>query len=184
MDQIILFYLGIFPPAIFLLIWRRLGGWPEAWYRIKRIPYFVQVVFGPDGTPDRYVHAQSIIRRHSPPMFEFSGKLWGVDEENQARDTGRPCYYYNFDDLSPIPILHWKKGTKIDPALVRAAFKNDTIERMHVLGQKHSRSPWLLVGLAIVVLVVVAVIGAYYSYNTFCAVTPEKCGLPSGGFHG
>ncbi len=173
----LLVFTGIF--AVF----QRLGGWPEAWYRITRVDYFSAVFFQPDGTPDRRVMPSTEITTHSHPQFTVGKDTYTINEENAARINGRPAWYFNRDDYNAIPIRHWNKGPKISPALVYAAWQNKSLQEMHGIGQKKSNLPFILVALFAFLIVILLVTAAYYSYNSYCAVAPQNCGsVPS--FHG
>lgn len=157
--------------------WMKLGGWPEAWYRIRRTPYFTQHVYQPDRTEYRYVRKMEIILRDNPPRFAAGGKDWSWMDSRVGRDTGRPSIYYNHDDTEPIPIFDWKKPEdKLDPKLIQSAYENDAIERVHKIGLRGTPGwVWIIVA-AVLIAVVITIVGAYLSWNTFCAVTPAKCG--------
>lgn len=110
-------------------------------------------------------------------MFSFNGKMRGIDDRNMGRHHGRPKWYFNWDDLVPLPIMHWHDGSKIDPADIDAAWDNKFLEDMARLGEK--KSP--LVALLMVVLVVAAIslvigiAGIYYSHDSLCALKPVSC---------
>jgi len=174
---IIEIYSCLFVLVIFTLIWKRLGGWPEAWYRIWRTSYFTFHPFGPDRSEGRFVLKMSDINtKTNPPSFTFGEKVWHVNDDAMGRDTGRPAWYYHFEDTEPLPIFAWKKGSKLDPAMIAAAYENDCIERVHRIGRGRSVGMVFWVLLLVVIVIVIVAISAYYNYNTFCAVTPEKCG--------
>jgi len=180
LDLLILLQLGTIPLIVFSIIWRKLGGWPEAWYRIKRIPYFTQKVIMADGSVRRFVHKMILIRHQSPATFDFSDRTWSVDYENQTRDNGRPSWVYNHDDLRPIPILNWGEGkdhleSKISPGLIFSAFHDGTIQQMHGLGQPKPRSIGLLLVLLIGLGIMLAAASLYFNYNVFCGLNPAKC---------
>ena len=177
---LILMELGTIPLVIFAIVWRRLGGWPEAYYRIKRISYFTQKVIMADGSVTRFVHKMRIIRHQSPPSFDFSGRTWSVDAENQLRDNGRPSWVYNHDDLRPVPVLNWGEGkahidSKISPGLVFNAFHDKAIEEMHGLGQPKPKNIGLLLLVLIGIGILIAGVGLYYQYNVFCGLNPARC---------
>jgi len=163
-------------------IWQRLGGWPEAWYRISRVDYFSAVMFGPDGTPNRHVKPMSDIKTHSMSQFQLGKKLYTINEENAARINGRPAWYFNQDDYNAIPIKHWNTGPKISPGLVYAAWQNKSLEEMHGIGRKRNNLPFLLVALFAFLVIIMLTVAVYYSYNSYCAVAPTHCGPPE--FHG
>ena len=54
---------------------------------------------------------------------------------------------------------------------------------MHGIGQKKSNMPFILFAMFAFLVVILLVTAAYYSYNSYCAVSPSSCGnLPA--FHG
>ena len=164
-------------------VFQRLGGWPEAWYRISRVDYFSAVFFEPDGTPNRKVMPTTRIKTHSHPQFTVEKGTFTINEENTARINGRPAWYFNPDDYNAIPIRHWNAGPKISTGVVYAAWQNKSLQEMHGIGQKKSNMPFILFALFGLLVVILLVTAAYYSYNSYCAVSPSSCGnLPA--FHG
>jgi len=174
--------IALFIIAGIFAVFQRLGGWPEAWYRISRVDYFSAVFFQPDGTPDRRVMPVSEIKSRSHPQFIYGKKSYTINEENTARINGRPAWYFNQDDYNAIPIKHWNTGPKISPGLVYAAWQNKSLEEMHGIGRKKSNLPFLLVALFAFLMIIMLTVAAYYSYNSYCAVAPTHCGVPE--FHG
>jgi len=171
-------YGALFAIVGFFVIWKKLGGWPEAYYRIFRKEYFVQWVWGATREPGRWVHRTTIIdtKKNS---FTNGGKDWQLSEEAMGRDTGRPAWYYLHDETEPINIFDFKKEGKMTPGLITAAYENDCIERVHRLGMKGGIPGWFWVLCVVAIVLVVVVVSTYFNYNTFCAVTPAKCS--SGG---
>jgi hypothetical protein len=174
---ILYFYAGLIPIVLFAIIWRKLGGWPEAWWRIRRKHYFLAHVFDASGEDNRYPILMSAIEHKSQAGFDLNGKRRLVDEDDMARDTGRPSLYYNYDDMRPIPIFRWEKGgKKWDPSLVGAAYENKSIEDMHRIGGRRMSQFQLIVLVLLVVIFLVAAAGVYFAYNDYCALTPARCG--------
>jgi hypothetical protein len=163
----------------FYAVWRKLGGWPEAYYRIAQIPYFVQWVWGPTREPGRWVHKTEIIDTKKK-SFRCNEKDWQLNEEAMGRDTGRPAWYYLYDETEPLPIFKFKEGAKMTPDMITAAYENDCIERVHRIGQGRRFPLVLMFMLAILIVIIIVMIGVYFNYNTYCAVTPEKCGTGGG----
>ena len=169
-------YIALFAFFIYRMIWNRLGGSPEAWYRIRKIPYFFHYTFGEDHSYDRCVHPWSIVEHHSPAMFTCKRGKYVVQDGAMARERGKPALYYNVNEAEPIQIFSWKKGGQIDPALVQSAFENKTVEEMHRLGQGTDMRPWLILGIGLIIAIVVAGVAAYYGYDAHCALKPAACG--------
>ncbi|HJZ06125.1 MAG TPA: hypothetical protein VJ327_09835 [Patescibacteria group bacterium] len=178
-NEIILLEVGGLVMAVFLLIYRRLGGYPEANYRIMHTPYIVTQIFEADLAPRRDVHKLSKVKPGSPPMLEFLDKFFILSPENMARDTGRPCWYFNYSDTRPIPLFTWVTGKPIwDPELIKAGFKNKALVEMHSLGRPSMSKIWFFILFGVMIVFVFAVVSAYYSYNAYCGISPQNCGLP------
>lgn len=181
-DAIFFGYVGVFAFGAFRFIWGRLGGWPEAYYRIRRISYFAHFVFAADGQPDRDVHRWTAIKHQSPAQFECRGKMWGVEPEAMARSIGRPALYYNYDNMIPIPLFRWTEKqrngsqeiTKINPAAVMAAYKDETIQNIH--NWRRKTNPIVFVAVAgFAIIAVLVALELYYSYNVNCALRTTIC---------
>jgi hypothetical protein len=179
-DTIWLIYLGASPFVLGILIAYKLGGPLEAYYRIARIPYFAMTVFGPDGSEGFQLVRSELIRRQSPPMFSINGKTRQIDESNHAYHHGRPKYYFNYDDMTSIPIslpiLKWNSH-KINPSLIDAAWNDKFLEDLAKIGAKVPPLVTLLIVVLAISLIaaVVGVASTYYSHNAFCAVNPRAC---------
>src|SRR5437660_4316490 len=127
-ETIWLVYLGISPFVLTTLIVYKLGGPREAYYRLARIPYFAMTVFMPDGSEVFAVLPYSLIQRRSPAAFSYNGKMRQIDDRNMGRHNGRPKWFYNYDDMTALPIMHWNEGNKIDPSLIDGAWNNKFLE--------------------------------------------------------
>ena len=176
-DTIWLVYLGASPFVLAILIIAKLGGPREAYFRLSRIPYFAITVFMPDGSELFEVLRWSLIQRHSPASFSYNGKMRQIDDKNVGRHHGRPKWFFNWDDMAALPILHWNDGNKIDPALIDGAWNNKFLEDLSRLGQKGS--PLLPLIFIILVVALIALVasgaGAYFSHDALCAVKPTSC---------
>ncbi len=158
-------------------VWARLGGYPEAWYRIARIEYLVHHVFGPDRSDGRWVYKTTDIdTKTKPATLTKGGKVWQLNEEAMGRDTGRPSWWHNYDETEALPIFTWKEEAKMEPGIIAAAYENDCIERVHRLGQKGGIPGWFWVLLVVAIVLVVVIMSSYFNYNTYCAVKPTSCG--------
>lgn len=166
----------VFGVVIFTVVFFKLGGWPEFWYRVNDVQYFVEGVIEEDGTTGRNILKSEIIKG-TPPMYSSHGKKRTIDPENTARYHGRPYWIYNIDDFNPIPIFHWERGPIISAGEVEAAFERKALQDMHDVGKKNSLS-FILILIVIVGIaaIVIAGVSAYYSYNAFCALNPHACG--------
>jgi hypothetical protein len=192
MDSFTLTLIGVlsvaFAGSIWLLIFRLLGGWPEAHYRFWGIPYFRQGIFEEDGTLNTWILKTDKIH-HSVPSFKNSGGEWLIDSDNDARYHGRPSRYWNRGDSHQIPIRTWlgikpvtvdeknkehSAWTPINPELLMSAYDDDSIERTRSLGRKLPLDPIYIIIICAIVLIVAGV-AAYYAHDTFCALKPAQC---------
>ena len=176
-DTIWLIYLGVSPFILATVIVWYLGGAKEAYYRLARIPYFAMVVFGPDGSEGFTILRYELIKRHSPPSFSYNGKTREVDDTNRGYHHGRPKWFFNYDDMHALPILHWNDKKKIDPALIDAAWNNKFLEDLAKLGQKVPPLITLLIVILAVSLIasIIGIASIYYSHDTYCALKPVNC---------
>jgi hypothetical protein len=176
-DTIWLLYLGISPFVLATLIIYKLGGPREAYFRLSRIPYFAITVFLPDGSEVFEVLRYSLIQRHSPAMFSFNGKMRQIDDKNMGRHNGRPKWFFNWDDMTALPIMHWNGGNKIDPSLIDGAWNNKFLEDLSRLGQKGSPLLSLLIVIMVIatIALVIGAVSTYYSHDALCAIKPGKC---------
>lgn len=176
MVDVFAIYLFSSPFLIFLYIWRKLGGWPEAYWRIRRIPYFCVHIFDAGGQDNRYVLPMSEIQHKSEAGFDLNGKRRLTSEEDMGHDTGRPAWWYNYNEMRPIPMFSWMKGGKQwDASLVGAAYENRSIEDMHRIGRRGVPGLWLFVIALLVLVLIVAAAGVYFAYNNYCAIEPARC---------
>lgn len=173
-------YLYSSPFLIFLYIWRKLGGWPEAYWRIRKIPYFCVHVFDAAGQDNRYVLQMTEIQHKSEAGFDLNGKRRLTSDEDMGHDTGRPAWYYNYNEMRPIPVFTWAKTSndrrQWDASLVGAAYENESISNMHRLGRRGIPPLWMMIIVLIILVLIVAGAGAYFAYNDYCALNPARCG--------
>ncbi|OLD04461.1 hypothetical protein AUG19_02285 [archaeon 13_1_20CM_2_54_9] len=173
-ELIIGFEAVAFIGAVAFFVWKKLGGWPEAHYRIWGIPWFRQVIFEEDGTPSSWILKTDRIH-HSIPSFKNARGEWLIDPANDSRYHGRPSRYWNRGDARQIPIKTWTQPeNRWDPELIKAAYDDDSIERARTIGHRLP-FPVFWVFAAAVVAIVVAGIAAYYSHDTYCALKPAMC---------
>ena len=159
---------------VFVIVWNKLGGWPEAHYRIWGVSWFRQVIFEEDGTAASHIIKTEKIH-HSLPSFDNAGSNWTIDTENDARYHGRPSRYFNRGDSRQIPIKTWTKpGDRWDPELLKTAYDDDSIERARTIGRKLP-FPVIWIFAVAVIACVVAGVAAYYSHDTYCALKPLNC---------
>ena len=162
------------PLAVAVIVWRHLGGWPEAHYRIWGIPWFRQVIFEEDGTFITFIIRNDRIH-HSLPSFKNSGGEWLIDSSNDTVYHGRPSRYWNRGESRQIPVKTWtRKEDRWDPELLKAAYDDDSIERARTIGRKLP-FPVFYVFIVAVIALAAAGVAAYYSHDTFCALKPLQC---------
>jgi hypothetical protein len=178
-----LFFIGF-------IIFQRLGGYPEAWYRIRRIPYFVDYIRGPD---KKY-------RRHSEPMAEMDttggiarwtlgkGQYHLPDSEASLSNNGAPMWFHQWDDARAVPqymdtivgadgraSLQFRP--KIPPSLFAAGMKSKVAIDLHrdeKEPQKTEGFKWITVTLLVIGIVIM--IGVlYFEYSNHCGISPKSC---------
>ncbi len=157
--------------AIPLVVFVRLGGWPEGYYRIFKIRYFGFVVYDPDGTPIRRVKKMSKVKVKSPPHFEWNKKTFYLHNPNAERFHGRPQWRYTPDNSLPIPMFTGNvevvldDGTilkrempndRLDPRSIFKAYNQDVTSDLLKMGtEKKKKGPnyLLIVGVGLVSLI-------------------------------
>ena len=169
-------------------IYNMQGGWPEAYYRIRRKPYFVDYIKGPDKRFRKHVFLLNIIQRHSPAMFTFgNGNYLVPDSEASNSASGAPLYFHNWDDTRPIPTtidtftepdgsVTTRYRERIPPGIIKAGFQSKVAEDIHRHGlPSPPKTGWLiLVALVVMAILIAGVL--YYDYNSYCALHPNSCG--------
>ena len=175
-DQFFLTTIGTYAIFILFIIFRRLGGYPEGWWRIIRRDYFVHRIAQPDRTFTRHVHSLDEIEVQSPPMFVCGGKRFNTNDQRMARDTGRPCWFHLPNEMEPIPLFDWKTAPNLDPSLIQAAYDDDSIRQFKEIGNRFDWRPWLLIGFGLLIVIIVAGASLYFSYDAHCALKPSSCG--------
>lgn len=166
--------------ALAFRVWNMLGGWPEAWYRIRRISYFVDYIRGPDKRFRKHVFKAAIIQHHSPAMFAFGrGSYLVPDNEASNSASGAPLWFHNWDDSRPIPVTLGKDAEfreRMPPEVIRKGFESKVAADIHRHGAPETHKTSWLILVAILVLVVLIMGVLYYDYNTYCATHPNQCG--------
>ncbi len=179
---------GEFLAIIGIVITNRLGGPQEAYYRIRRLPYFIDYIRGPDRRWRKHIFPLSMIQHHSPAMYEYGRGNYLVPETEASQSSnGAPLYFHNWDDTRPIPTDLDSKmlpdGTvvkeyrdRIPPEVIKAGFSAKIAADIHRQGEqaKPSKLAWYIVfGLMIVVLI--QLVNTYYGYNVNCALHTDAC---------
>ena len=146
----------------FLLIWVRLGGWPEGTYRIFRIPYFSAIFVDAGGTPRRFPLKLKELKTGEntlPAYFHFKGFANAIGiyytSPNPTKHNGRDSWYYYPDNPFPIPLRDFKSTVSINASQLEKAFNNHTMEDFLGIGKPDikpkSRIKWLYLGLGVFV---------------------------------
>ena len=177
-------YFLLFVALIAMRIYHALGGWPEAWYRITKTPYFVGWFINPDKQPAREVFKYSQLEEHSPPGFNYKKGRYFIDEKGPAGLTsnGRAAWIWKWDEAEPVPVLDFKKNKDgWNPDIIKKAFMTKIAKDMHRVGEEPPTRVTgrnFIIVLVVAVIIVFALIAAYFSYNTYCALAPARCGFP------
>jgi len=141
----------------------------------------------PDGNALRVPLKMKMVKSHSIPMYTYKGKAWFTGGPNQtARVYGAPNWVYAYNDAAPLALTpgqykdgKWTSVEPFDPTVINSAFENKSIEAFNHLNAKQSKFSWGMMGLAIVLIILLAGISAYYSYyfgiNNACAVHSKAC---------
>ena len=117
----------IFLPFIII---GRLGGWPEGFWRLLRIKYFVFWIIDADNTLNRHVMIWKNLKTHSPTYFDFHDKRFYIDKSNTLRSKGRPAWAYLPDNAFPVPILTKDRDKILDPEKIQKAFRTHVVKEM------------------------------------------------------
>jgi hypothetical protein len=180
-DILLLSEIGLLGILTIWIIIEHFGGWPEAYYRARGINYFFQIIFGPDGRPNKYVLKSDIVVTKSLAQFENpkrpdEQRFYGPGEAHARSATGKDVIYYLYDDMNPITIFDFNKGARIPPTLVKAAMKNTVFERMHSLGRKGVPIELFFLILAVALIgLMISGVTLYYTHDLQCAIKPHLC---------
>lgn len=172
-ESLILALIGIdillFMIMVPLLIWIKLGGYPEGTYRIFRIPYFSAIFIDAGGTPRRYPLRLTELKKEAPDLPEFfvikkfSNSLgrYYVDSKQATRHNGRDSWYYYPDNPYPIPLRHFEAPFTISASQLEKAFDSKSMEDFLGIGkEKKTKAGHTLRNVAIaIVLFIVIMLG-------------------------
>jgi len=180
-------------------IWNRMGGWPEAWYRVRGITYRQFYVILPNRRIGRYLMKESQLKIGSAARGEIqigakdkTGEYFVPTrgEEMFNNPHGAPAGLWNWDDVRPIPIFGREPDVvtasgvlvpkaKVDPMLVHAAYSNDALERRHKLNVKTGNLKWGLFGTLLLFSFILSFAAVFYTYyfgiNVNCALHTKAC---------
>jgi len=178
--------------------WNRLGGWPEAWYRVRGISYREWYVFLPNRRIGRFLKPESELKIGSAARIELqltkdkTGDYYVPTRSDEMfnNPNGAPAALYNWDDVRPIPVFGREPDAlaadgklvpkaKIDPMLVHAAYKNDVLERRHKLNIRQGNLKWGIFGFLIALTLIFEFAVLYevvlYGINMNCALHTKAC---------
>jgi hypothetical protein len=169
-------------------IYNMLGGWPEAYYRIRRYPYFVDYIKGPDKRFRKHVFLTKLIH-HSPAQFPFGkGNYLVPDEEASASGSGAPLWFHNWDDARPIPTsldtitdpetgqVTTKYRDRLSPVSIRKGFENQVAADIHRNTEPNPQRGMSTLMLVLIIAGIVLMVGVlYYEYSNGCAVHAATC---------
>jgi hypothetical protein len=162
-----------------LFVWiiiEHFGGPTMVYYRLRGIERFGHIIIGSNRKPKAHIHRQTDVVEKSPPMFDCQDKMWGYGSESShcLTSIGDVLVYHKFDDLNPIRFWDFNKGGEIDGSLIKRAWKNNAIERMHNVGRK-APVPWFLILAIGVIAAVMIAVNIYYTHDVACALRARAC---------
>lgn len=142
------------------IIFVKLGGWPEAFYRIFRVRYFAHIHYDPDREALRYLTRATEIKTHSPSYFDWKGARWYIDSLNTERYHGRPQWRYIGNNAFPVPAFTMTRQS-VDAEAIRKAFNSKQLqdylharERGAVKEESHFLRNIAIVGLAAIFIII------------------------------
>jgi hypothetical protein len=178
---------------VLLIVVNRFGGPQVAYYRLRRVSYFIDYMRGPDKRYRRRIHRTDEIKKHSPAMFDYGRGSYMVPESEAAIDAqGANMWFHAWDESRCIPqymdtvektneetgerytVTEFRE--KVPPELIKAGFIGKTASDIHALDQQKevSKFPFFVVPILIIIVIGVLVI-AWYDYNTTCALRTVAC---------
>jgi hypothetical protein len=158
-------------------LWQRMGGWPEAYYRIRGWDYFAPYIFAANKRIIRKIIPAQKWTKTQPPFFKWEGgdyQIASKDNELFANPRNAPAGAYNYDDARPIPVFN-RTDDKSPPQLINAAFSNNALERYHKLNEKKQSGKVAMEFLVLMLILLFSALAMYYSYNTACAIHSPVC---------
>jgi len=152
-----------------LILFVKLGGWPEGFFRIFRVKYFSPIFIDSENTPRRFPLRSSIIKTgdpNLPPYFEYKGFSNGVgryylDKMNQTKHNGRMSQYYYPDNPFPIPLLTLSHNPMISAESLEKMYNDESILDFLKVGKEKKAQKgrgWLLYGVIGLVMIAVVIL--------------------------
>lgn len=179
-----------------MFIVNRLGGPQEAYYRIRRIAYFIDYIRGPDKRYRRRLFPMTDIK-NSPAMHHYGNGDYGVPEGEAAISaSGAPMWFHSWDEFRCIPQYMDTKVNeetgetitayheKMPPHLIAEGFASKTVADIQADTQPKPRDfpLWIIVTGVIITIILIGAV-AYYDYNTTCAVHSAACAATTATGH-
>lgn len=182
---------GIFYLFLFVYIgFQRLGGYPEAWYRISRKPYFIDYIRGPDKRYRRHVDELAKIDTSSGlPLWQFGeGAYHMAESEASLSQNGAPMWFHAWNETRAIPQYmdtvvgpdgkaRLEFRPKVPPSVFKAGMKSKVARDLH-RDEDEKPGPsgfkWYTVtalGLAIIIMIAVL----YFEYSNYCGIHAHAC---------
>lgn len=180
--------LGIF--LVPIILFQRLGGWPEAWWRISKKPYFVAYIRGPDKRYRKHPDLLANVNTESGlSMWTFGNGAYNLAESEAALSVnGVPMWFFQWNETRAIPQYmdqvvgpdgkpRLEFRPKIPPSVIKAAFKSQVAKDIH-REEQPTEGPsgfkwYTVVALGILVLITFATL--YFSWNAYCGNHPTAC---------
>lgn len=180
-------------------IWNRLGGWPEAWYRVTGTDYRQFYIFLPSRKIGRFLKKAAEIvgsaegARVTIKVTKEIEADYGIptrSDEMFPNPAGAPASLHNYDDYRPIAVFGREPdalksdGTlapkaKISPMLVHNAFLMEWLKNRAKLNVKQSNLRWGIFGFLIAVGVIfdfaILYYTVFYGVNMNCALRTKAC---------
>ena len=166
---IIGFQLIVLTLTLPMVLFIKLGGWPEGFFRIFRVKYFSPIFIDSENTPRRFPLRSSIIKTgdpNLPPYFEYKGFSNGVgryylDKMNQTKHNGRMSQYYYPDNPFPIPLLTLAHNPMISAESLEKMYHDESILDFLKVGKEKKTAKgrgWLLYAVMGLVMITVVIL--------------------------
>jgi len=170
-NETLVYFVGFY---IIIKIWGALGGWPVAYWRIRRIPAFIQFIIEPDARISINPHKMNLIKTDTLAHFEFRNAewFWG-DSDCHGTRYGLSTVMHNFDDSRAVPFRKIGKE-RMAPIEIHKSYANKSIADLNRLGVKQPRGRFLLLLLLLVAVFILSEALIYY-YNAACAANSPTC---------
>jgi len=174
---------------ISFIIFQRLGGYPEAWFRIRRVPYLVDYIRGPDKKYRRHIEEMAKIDTSSGlAMWHFGNGDYHLPEsEASLNANGAPMWFHAWDEGRAIPqymdtvVGPDGKATlvfrpKVPPSILQAALKSKVAHDIHREEEAPKVEGFKWATITLLIITIVIMIGVlYFEYSNHCGISPKSC---------